>query len=161
MAKLLFYDQLPQDPAEDDETSITSDIHAQPVQELGKPSFLSGHINLIPTSASSQADASDQSANVAAPDTQAHQEPDALVWEEVATKYVSIRGQLLISLANMKVITSIYLNCRPELRDEWLAGTDQDNELEDALASGSQAARAYTDIYLASGVRSARYDQIL
>ncbi|WWC89537.1 uncharacterized protein L201_004461 [Kwoniella dendrophila CBS 6074] len=34
---------------------------------------------------------------------------------------------------NMKVITSIYLNCRPELRDDWLAGTDQDNELEDAL----------------------------
>jgi Domain of unknown function (DUF3402) len=29
--------------------------------------------------------------------------------------------------ANMKVITSIYLNCRPDLRDEWLAG----NELED------------------------------
>lgn len=27
----------------------------------------------------------------------------------------------------MKVITSIYLNCRPDLRDEWLAG----NELED------------------------------
>ncbi|WRT66139.1 uncharacterized protein IL334_003092 [Kwoniella shivajii] len=35
--------------------------------------------------------------------------------------------------SNMKVITSIYLNCRPELRDDWLAGTDQDNELEDAL----------------------------
>lgn len=35
----------------------------------------------------------------------------------------------------MKVITSIYLNCRPELRDEWLAGTDQDTELEDALVS--------------------------
>ncbi|WWD17501.1 hypothetical protein CI109_101942 [Kwoniella shandongensis] len=34
---------------------------------------------------------------------------------------------------NMKVITSIYLNCRPELRDEWLAGTDQDTELDDAL----------------------------
>nr|XP_018263299.1 uncharacterized protein I303_04793 [Kwoniella dejecticola CBS 10117]OBR85457.1 hypothetical protein I303_04793 [Kwoniella dejecticola CBS 10117] len=34
---------------------------------------------------------------------------------------------------NMKVITSIYLNCRPELRDDWLAGTDQENELEDAL----------------------------
>jgi hypothetical protein len=35
----------------------------------------------------------------------------------------------------MKVITSIYLNCRPELRDEWLGGTDQDTELEDALVS--------------------------
>ncbi|ODO08260.1 hypothetical protein I350_03850 [Cryptococcus amylolentus CBS 6273] len=34
---------------------------------------------------------------------------------------------------NMKVITSIYLNCRPELRDDWLAGTDQDTELEDSM----------------------------
>ncbi|WVO22383.1 uncharacterized protein IAS62_003713 [Cryptococcus decagattii] len=34
---------------------------------------------------------------------------------------------------NMKVITSIYLNCRPMLRDDWLAGTDQDTELEDAV----------------------------
>ncbi|KIR40871.1 hypothetical protein I313_03527 [Cryptococcus deuterogattii Ram5] len=34
---------------------------------------------------------------------------------------------------NMKVITSIYLNCRPELRDDWLAGTDQDTELGDAV----------------------------
>lgn len=33
----------------------------------------------------------------------------------------------------MKVITAIYLNCRPELRDEWLAGQDQEVELEDAL----------------------------
>lgn len=39
------------------------------------------------------------------------------------------------SEANMKVITSIYLNCRPELRDEWLGGSDQDTELEDALVS--------------------------
>jgi len=31
--------------------------------------------------------------------------------------------------ANMKVITSIYLNCRPDLRDEWLTG----NEAEDAV----------------------------
>lgn len=36
---------------------------------------------------------------------------------------------------NMKVITAIYLNCRPELRDEWLAGQDLDVELEDALVS--------------------------
>ncbi|WVR07239.1 hypothetical protein IAU60_004280 [Kwoniella sp. DSM 27419] len=35
--------------------------------------------------------------------------------------------------SNMKVITAIYLNCRPELRDEWLAGTDQETELDDAL----------------------------
>lgn len=35
----------------------------------------------------------------------------------------------------MKVITSIYLNCRPELRDEWLAGNDQESELDGALVS--------------------------
>lgn len=27
----------------------------------------------------------------------------------------------------MKVITAIYMNCRPDLRDEWLTG----NEIED------------------------------
>jgi len=29
--------------------------------------------------------------------------------------------------SNMKVITSIYLNCRPELRDEWLSGQELDD----------------------------------
>lgn len=27
----------------------------------------------------------------------------------------------------MKVITAIYLNCRPDLRDEWLTGTEVDD----------------------------------
>ncbi|KIY73791.1 N1221-domain-containing protein [Cylindrobasidium torrendii FP15055 ss-10] len=31
---------------------------------------------------------------------------------------------------NMKVITSIYLNCRPDLRDEWLTGTESDDATE-------------------------------
>lgn len=30
-------------------------------------------------------------------------------------------------LANMKVITSIYLQCRPDLRDEWLTGSEVDD----------------------------------
>ena len=30
-------------------------------------------------------------------------------------------------LANMQVITSIYLNCRPDLRDEWLTGNEVDD----------------------------------
>jgi hypothetical protein len=34
---------------------------------------------------------------------------------------------LNVSVANMKVITSIYLNCRPDLRDEWLTGTEVDD----------------------------------
>ncbi|KJA24554.1 hypothetical protein HYPSUDRAFT_136073 [Hypholoma sublateritium FD-334 SS-4] len=29
--------------------------------------------------------------------------------------------------SNMKVITAIYLNCRPDLRDEWLAGIEPDD----------------------------------
>ena len=42
----------------------------------------------------------------------------------------------IIYLANMKVITTIYLNCRPDLRDEWLTGTEVD-DAQDALASAS------------------------
>lgn len=33
----------------------------------------------------------------------------------------------------MRVITAIYLYCRPELRDDWLAGSDVDAEVEEAL----------------------------
>lgn len=46
---------------------------------------------------------------------------------------VGILTTRVSAAGNMKVITSIYLNCRPELRDDWLAGTDQDTELEDAV----------------------------
>ena len=53
---------------------------------------------------------------------------------------------MLNGTANMKVITSIYLNCRPELRDEWLAGTDQDNELEDALVRRSFRDLAHAEV---------------
>lgn len=42
----------------------------------------------------------------------------------------------IIYLANMKVITTIYLNCRPDLRDEWLTGTEVD-DAQDALVSAS------------------------
>ena len=47
--------------------------------------------------------------------------------------------KLLISgfvLANMKVITSIYLNCRPDLRDEWLAGIEPDDAGEAQVKRG-------------------------
>lgn len=37
------------------------------------------------------------------------------------------------SIANMKVITAIYLHCRPDLRDEWLAGVDVDADVEESL----------------------------
>ncbi|EQL00098.1 Protein required for hyphal anastomosis (HAM-2) [Ophiocordyceps sinensis CO18] len=35
--------------------------------------------------------------------------------------------------SNMRVITAVYLHCRPELRDEWLAGSGVDAEVEGAL----------------------------
>ena len=48
---------------------------------------------------------------------------------------VSDEGGLTTVLGNMKVITAIYLNCRPDLRDEWLCGTDQEVEPDDAYVS--------------------------
>ncbi|KAG9294797.1 hypothetical protein G9A89_008489 [Geosiphon pyriformis] len=48
--------------------------------------------------------------------------------------------------SNMKVITSIYLRCRPDLRDEWIASTDADAELEDALPQ-EQALRELIKFY--------------
>lgn len=44
---------------------------------------------------------------------------------------------------NMRVITSVYLHCRPELRNEWLAGSDVDSEVEESLPL-EQALRALT-----------------
>jgi hypothetical protein len=43
----------------------------------------------------------------------------------------------------MRVITAIYLYCRPELRDDWLAGSDVDAEVEEALPL-EQALRGLT-----------------
>ncbi|KAI5806646.1 hypothetical protein DFH27DRAFT_549012 [Peziza echinospora] len=47
---------------------------------------------------------------------------------------------------NMKVITGIYLHCRPELRDDWLAGSDVDAEVEEALPQ-EHAIRALTSFF--------------
>jgi Domain of unknown function (DUF3402) len=41
----------------------------------------------------------------------------------------------------MQVITSIYLNCRPDLRDEWLTG----NEVDD-LGEGQVIILFYGDV---------------
>lgn len=45
--------------------------------------------------------------------------------------------------SNMRVITAVYLHCRPELRDEWLAGSDIDAEVDSALPL-EQALRGLT-----------------
>ncbi|KAI0320873.1 hypothetical protein OF83DRAFT_1168962 [Amylostereum chailletii] len=44
---------------------------------------------------------------------------------------------------NMQVITSIYLNCRPDLRDEWLTG----NEIDDTGEGQEQALRQLVKFY--------------
>jgi hypothetical protein len=52
-------------------------------------------------------------------------------WRQCTQTSDSIRHSSLTCVflsANMKVITAIYLNCRPDLRDEWLTGS----EIEDA-----------------------------
>jgi hypothetical protein len=38
-------------------------------------------------------------------------------------------------IANMRVITGVYMHCRQDLRDEWLIGGDQETDSDDALAS--------------------------
>jgi hypothetical protein len=45
----------------------------------------------------------------------------------------------------MKVITAIYLNCRANLRDEWLLGVDLDGEVEDSFVchTVSRTPKAY------------------
>ncbi|KAI1814538.1 N1221-domain-containing protein [Poronia punctata] len=45
--------------------------------------------------------------------------------------------------SNMRVITAVYLHCRPDLRDEWLAGSSVDAEVEEALPL-EQALRSLT-----------------
>ncbi|KAF2826369.1 N1221-domain-containing protein [Ophiobolus disseminans] len=45
--------------------------------------------------------------------------------------------------SNMRVITAVYLYCRPELRDDWLAGSDVDAEVDESVPL-EQALRSLT-----------------
>jgi len=47
---------------------------------------------------------------------------------------------------NMKVITAVYLHCRPELRDDWLLSSDVDADVEQAVPM-EQSLRALTHYY--------------
>jgi hypothetical protein len=47
---------------------------------------------------------------------------------------------------NMRVITAVYLHCRPELRDDWLLSADVDNDVEMAVPM-EQSLRALTHYY--------------
>ncbi len=46
----------------------------------------------------------------------------------------------------MRIITAIYLHCKPSLRDEWLAGVDVEGEVGEALP-GETALRSLTYWY--------------
>ena len=84
-----------------------------------------------------------------------------MLWPEMATRKLMNRVPVA---ANMKVITSIYLNCRPELRDEWLAGQDQETELEDALVGHQFCFVELCDVLkngIATRIRSTIIDPIL
>ncbi|KAL2266400.1 hypothetical protein VTJ83DRAFT_5752 [Remersonia thermophila] len=48
--------------------------------------------------------------------------------------------------SNMRVITAVYLHCRPELRDEWLAGSNVEDQVDDAVPL-EQALRSLTHWY--------------
>jgi hypothetical protein len=68
--------------------------------------------------------------------------------------------------SNMRVITAVYLHCRPELRDEWLAGSDVDAEVDASLPL-EQALRSLTHWFnvrrypdkIALEVRSALHEE--
>lgn len=55
-------------------------------------------------------------------------------WRQCEGEYYDYLSSADNLTANMKVITSIYLNCRPDLRDEWLTGNEVD-DVSDAQVS--------------------------
>ena len=79
-------------------------------------------------------------AAVACPE--ADQEPSAVRWSEVAPRCVSRISSphgscgLTVPQANMQVITAIYLNCRQDLRDEWLTGLEVDDVYDAQVCCG-------------------------
>ena len=49
------------------------------------------------------------------------------MWVLCYSGTLAIQTTHLPKIANMQVITAIYLNCRPDLRDEWLTGIEIDD----------------------------------
>jgi hypothetical protein len=47
----------------------------------------------------------------------------------------------------MQVITAIYLNCRPDLRDEWLSGNEVDDLTEAQVTVGLRTASSLCSCY--------------
>jgi hypothetical protein len=42
---------------------------------------------------------------------------------------------LMIGLGNMRIITAIYLTCRPALREEWMTGLESESDVDESAVS--------------------------
>jgi hypothetical protein len=130
VAQLLFNNQFCQDHAEIVQKPVASYMDACAIQELSECSFESRWLYFILFQAVLK-----RVLRVSHPMLQLHvlkliksQVPFCgRKWRQCTCDDFSHRHQHLPVLANMKVITSIYLNCRPDLRDEWLTGTEVDD----------------------------------
>ena len=60
----------------------------------------------------------------------------------------------------MKVITSIYLNCRPDLRDEWLTGNEVD-DVSDAQVPFFACRQQLAHGVVGAGTSSPSFSQVL
>lgn len=56
----------------------------------------------------------------------------------------------------MQVITAVYLNCRPDLRDEWLTGIEVDDAVDSQVGVGDDGSTNSTNSSVR--LRSKRYD---
>ncbi|RKP10702.1 hypothetical protein THASP1DRAFT_27500 [Thamnocephalis sphaerospora] len=66
---------------------------------------------------------------------------------KVCKSFIPYAGQKWwCTVANMRVVTGVYLNCRQDLRDEWLIGNEHEADNDDALAQ-EQALRALASFY--------------
>lgn len=45
----------------------------------------------------------------------------------------------------MQVITAVYLNCRPDLRDEWLTGIEVDDAVDSQVGVGDDGSTNSTN----------------
>lgn len=83
MAKLFQRHQLSQGVAKDDQASKSSDVHDEPVQGFGESSDVRDRLLIA---GRLQTDIEDTTTNDAAADLEAHQESNAVVWEEMAAQ---------------------------------------------------------------------------
>lgn len=60
-------------------------------------------------------------------------------WRQCALRYSFhfVSRILTWNAANMQVITAVYLNCRPDLRDEWLTGIEVDDAVDSQVSVGN------------------------